>query len=457
MNFRQTIGRNHSLKKLKALSVTALAGAIAISSFAVGAAGIPAANAAGTVQSTTTQTQTSVSSPYRIVVLGDSVSVGYEPGVKDWSDIYGYGDRLYEQALLHGPAELSNYAVVGLTSEGLTNLLQGAKDKKKLTHSQIQDFTKFPDDRIIGLADEIGAKTVALNSALANSNLVAMTIGGNDFLDYIRSLLDLDPKDAAVKLNAEIDGKLNNYTDQVKKAIQLIHELAPQATIKLTDQYLPMPVQYDAALYDQFIKVTDNLADRLDQLAKELDDEGIAVDVVPIRSLFAGKEMSLTHIFYDKDVHPNQQGYAAIAEQFSDAIWQSYTRIPAKDKLKNGQPVAPAIYINGQALTTPNQPMLRSSTTFLALTDVADATGAQVKWDNKTKTATFVKGANTVSITLGSKTMKVNGAAKALAVPAYAQQVGSVSKTYVPLAAIATGLQYQVVYRSHLNTAFINS
>lgn len=442
------------MKTLRTLSVAVIAGALAASPFAAATASAPVGESA---RLAAIQAETSVSSPYRIVILGDSVSVGYEPGVKEWKDVYGYGDRLYEQALLHGRSELSNYAVVGLTSEGLTNLLQGAKDNKKLTFDQIQDFSKFTDERITTLANEVGAKTSELNGALKQANLVAMTIGGNDFLDYIRSLLDKDPQEAVAQLHAEIDTKLNNYAAQVKKAVQLIHELAPNAVIKLSDQYLPMPVQYDADLYGQFIKVTDTLAELLDEMEAELDEEGVPVDIVHIRSLFAGKEMSLTHIYYEKDVHPNQLGYAAIAEQFSDSIWQSYTPIPVTEKTKNGKPVAPAIYIDGKALSSPNQPMLRNSTTFLALTDVANATGATYKWDNKTQTVTFVKGRNTVAITIGSKTLKVNGETKPLATPAYLQQVGSAKKTYVPLAAIATGLEYQVVYRSSLNTAFIHS
>ncbi|WP_230986827.1 stalk domain-containing protein [Cohnella fermenti] len=447
-----------------ALSLAVIAGALAVIAGALAAspvsAGVPAPTAgtnSESVRLAAAQAATSVSDTYRLVVLGDSVSVGYEPNVTNWNDIYGYGDRLYEQALLHGRSEMSNYAIAGLTTEGLINLLQGAKDKKKLTISQIQDFSQYPDERVAQLASDVGSRTPELNESLKQADAVALTIGGNDFLDYVKNLLEEDPKDAIAQLDAEIDGLLNNYTIQAKQAVELLHELAPNAVIKLTDQYLPMPVQYDADLYADLIGVTDKLAGLLDQLEQGLDAQDVPLDIVHIRSLFAGKEMSLTHIYYDKDVHPNQTGYAAIARQFSDSLWHSYTSIPAADKTKNGTALAPAIYINGKSLSTPNQPMLKNSTTFLALRDVADATGALVQWDSKTQTATFTKGANKVVIAIGSKTMTVNGIQKELTTAAYLQKVGSEQKTYVPLAAIATGLQYQVVYRSKLNTAFINS
>ncbi|WP_027093831.1 stalk domain-containing protein [Cohnella thermotolerans] len=395
--------------------------------------------------------------PYRIVVLGDSVSVGYEPGIVSAADIYGYGERLLDQALLHGRAEESNYAVLGLTTEGLTRLLQGAKDKKPLTASQLQAFDPGADPRALEQANGIAARTAELNAALAQADLVAMTIGGNDFLDYIRELALLDTKDALTSLDEEIDSKLNNYAEQLSAALKLLHELAPGASIKLTDQYLPLPERFNAELYARLKQVTDDLADRLDGIAQDLTSEGVDIQIVHVRDLFVGKELSLTHIFTDTDVHPNQAGYSAIAERFAESIWNSYTAIPAAGKGTPASPAAPAIYIDGRLLATANKPKLKNGTTFLALSDVAAATGAELGWDNKTRTAVFRKDGREVSITVGSKTMKANGTARSLTAPAYLETVGKTQKTYVPLAAVANGLQYQVVYRSKLNTAFIHS
>lgn len=444
-----------SIFDMRRIGAVALAGAL----LWTGAARIGTAAAADAAEPAAASAQaaaTAAAEPYRIVVLGDSISVGYEPGATKASDLYGYADRLLDQALLHGRAEETNFAIMGLTTEGLNRYLQGAKDRKPLTAAQLQDFSGF-DPRIAAEAEQAAARTVQLGDALAQANLVALTIGGNDFLDYIRQLSTLSSQDALAALDRDMDAKLNNYAAQAEQAVRLIHDLAPRAQIRMTDQYLPIPEQYDAELYKRLLQETDDLADRLDKMADKLRDEQIDVAIVPIRQLFVGKELSYTHIFDAKDVHPNQAGYAAIAEAFADALWGKYTIIPYASKGSGAQPAPPAIYIDGSPLATANKPVLKNGTTFLALSDIAAATHAQLTWDNKTRTAAFRKNGNTVSIAIGAKTMTVNGAAKPVAAPAYLQQVGTQLKTYVPLAAVAEGLQYQVVFRSKLYTAFIHS
>lgn len=435
--------------KWKKLSVMASASALLFGS--AGANALAAGNAGADT----------AAQPYRIVVLGDSVSVGYEPGVTKESDIYGYADRLFEQALLRGRAEESNFAVLGLTSEGLKNLMEGAKDGTPLTAAKLQDFGSY-DSRVTDQANDVAARTKEIGGALADADIVVMTIGGNDFLNDMRTLAETDTPDALAKFNQDIDRKLNNYTANVKAAVETIHELNPSAPIELADQYLPLPKQFDADLYTDLLGVTDELAGRLDDLAKELDGEGVDLNIVHIRDLFVGREMSYTHIYPlndgdQPDVHPTQAGYEAIAERFSEAIWKGYTPLHSSPKTSNGKTLAPRIYIDGTPLATANEPKLKNGTTFLALSDVAAATGAELAWDNKTKSATFRKNGSEVKITIGSKTIVVNGKSQSLAQPAYFETVGKIPKTYVPLAAIASGLQYQVVYRAKLNTAFIHS
>lgn len=115
-----------------------------------------------------------------------------------------------------------------------------------------------------------------------------------------------------------------------------------------------------------------------------------------------------------------------------------------------------SIVVKGKELNTPNKPILKNGQNFLALKDILNAVGADGKWDNKTSSATVIYGGRTVVITIGSKTIKVNGADVAIDTPAFLHKVGKEDKTYLPLAALATGLGFDVNYSSKLRTAFIN-
>lgn len=115
-----------------------------------------------------------------------------------------------------------------------------------------------------------------------------------------------------------------------------------------------------------------------------------------------------------------------------------------------------SIVVKGKELNTPNKPILKNGQNFLALKDILNAVGANGKWDNKTSSATVIYGGRTVVISIGSKTIKVNGTDVAIDTPAFLHKVGKEDKTYLPLAALATGLGFDVNYSSKLRTAFIN-
>lgn len=81
-----------------------------------------------------------------------------------------------------------------------------------------------------------------------------------------------------------------------------------------------------------------------------------------------------------------------------------------------------SIVVNGTTLNTPNKPILKNGQNFLALKDILNAVGATGKWDNKTSSATIIYGGRTVVITIGSKTIKVNGTDVAIDTPAFLQR-----------------------------------
>ncbi|MDB4866273.1 MAG: hypothetical protein JWR03_606 [Cohnella sp.] len=395
---------------------------------------------------------------YRIVALGDSITVGYEPGLTEKSVPYGYADRLYEQALFHGRAKLDNFGILGLRTEGMIRLLQGSQDGKPLKAADLQDFPADTDPLVIAYADSVAARTGEIQTSLSQADLVVMTIGANDFTDLLQSLLGQSKDDAVKTLDGDFITRVNKYTEEAEKVIRQTSILAPSARILLTDQYLPLPKLFKPDLYDTlYDKAVAPLTTAVDGLAAKLHGEGLNVESVHIADKFAGHEGSMTHMNVSisgdsqPDIHPTQTGYQAIAEAFANSVWKEY-RKPAQRT--SGVPVS--IVVGGRELNTLNKPVLKNNTTFIALGDVLKALGTKYQWTAKTKTAVFQQNSRKVSITIGAKTMIVNGAKLKLDTPAYIRKVGKTDQIYVPLVVIEQGLNDQVVFRSQLQTAFIN-
>ncbi|WP_373231305.1 stalk domain-containing protein [Cohnella sp.] len=385
---------------------------------------------------------------YEIVALGDSITVGYEQRMTEESVPYGYVDRLYEQALFHGRATLSNYAIMGLTTPGLGNLLQGASESAKMTSADIQDFSSFQEG-VSKQADAVASKAPEIALSLRTADLVVMTIGANDFGELIKAMTALSTEDAQQMLDNNFDTIMNKYTTDLDKVIRQLHVMAPNAQILLSDQYLPLWSTHK--LYGDLLKAVDKLADRLDVVTDQLSKEGLPMKVVHISPSFKGKETTYTYVnTFDYDNHPKQAGYEVIAEAYANVIWNQYLK-PAP----RAADVPISVIISGKDLLS--KPILKNNTTFLAIRDFSKAVNADLEWIDKTKTAIFRKNGREVSITIGSKTMIVNGVKQPLETPAYIQKIGTTKSTYVPLAVIIKGLNYDVIYRGRIKTAFINS
>ncbi|MEC0105519.1 GDSL-type esterase/lipase family protein [Paenibacillus taichungensis] len=380
-----------------------------------------------------------VTKDFRLVTLGDSITVGYEPNLKELP--YGYVERLQEQGLLHGRTQVDNYGIAGLKSSGLKNFADAIKEGKALTSEAIQP--SLPDPR----AAQVGANIAAIRESVAGANLVAITIGGND----VSELLGSADKLSDAELEAKVKELLSSYTANVSAVINDIHETNPNAKIVIADQYQPMPEVAGKALYAKLMEASQGFTATIDGIATEFSAKGIDVKVAHVAKEFVGGEGTMTHMIKDRDFHPNQFGYEAIAQVFAETIWGDYTKLTAPAA---GQPMN--IIVSGKTLDTPYKPINRNGKNFVAIQDIVNAVGATTVWDNKTSTATITYGDRKVAVKIGATAVQVNGASVAVDTPAFLSKVGTESKTYVPLAMVAEGLGFDVQYVAKLKTVFVN-
>lgn len=380
-----------------------------------------------------------VTKEFRIVTLGDSITVGYEPNLKELP--YGYVERLQEQGLLHGRTQVDNYGIAGLKSSGLKNFADAIKEGKALTSEAIQP--SLPDPR----AAQVGANIAAIQESVAGANLVAITIGGND----VSELLGTADKLSDAELEAKVKELLSSYTANVSAVINDIHEINPNAKIVIADQYQPMPEVAGKALYAKLMEASQGFTKTIDGIATEFSAKGMDVKVAHVAKEFIGGEGTMTHMIKDRDFHPNQFGYEAIAKVFAETIWGDYTKLTAP---ASGEPMN--IIVSGKTLNTPYKPIIRNGKNFVAIQDIVNAVGATTVWDNKTSTATITYGDRKVAVKIGATAVQVNGASLAVDTPAFLNKVGNESKTYVPLAMVAEGLGFDVQYVAKLKTVFVN-
>ncbi|MGG3509348.1 GDSL-type esterase/lipase family protein [Paenibacillus lautus] len=379
---------------------------------------------------------------YHIVALGDSLTVGYEPGMDLNSKPYGFVDRLYEQGLFHGRTEVTNLGIGGLKTDGLNNYVKAVLDERAITAEELQPGLSGIDPR----TKQMGADAAKAKPVIANADLITITIGGNDMMSLVSTVETLSDE----QLKAKMQELFKIYTDNVSSVITNLHAINPDAAIVVADQYNPVPKVADEVAYAKLLAASGEFTKLVEGVADSFATQGVNIKVAHVAKKFVGSELTMTHILKD-DIHPNQYGYETIASVFAETIWGSYKNPAVQEQ---GQPMR--IIVKGQELNTPYKPILRDNLNYVAIQDIVNAVGATTKWENKTSSATITFGDQTVVVKIGAKTVQVNGTAVPIDTPAFLQKVGKEDKTYVPLAVIASGLGFDVQYSTKLRTAFIN-
>lgn len=385
---------------------------------------------------------------YHYVALGDSLTFGFEPGMDFSIPAYGFVERVYEQALFNGRAQVTNLGIPGLTSEGLKIFSNALIEGKVLAGKDLKFNSSESADRF----DPFLKNVEQMKAAVESANLITITIGGNDFLP----LFSQKPTSLTSEFNAELEARLKTYSENVATTLGVIYKMNPNVTVVIADQYNPYPKIAIPDLYDPLISFTNQWSGILDEMAinltKSFDLKEDQLRVAHISKPFLGKELAWTHIIKN-DIHANQTGYVEMARVFAETIWGSYKQTVHKDPI--------AIVVNGKELETQYKPVLKNNTTYVAVREYVEALGGEVTWNQQTQSAGAKINGVEVQYKLNSNIILVNGTEVTLDQSIigieYTTNGKVETKTYVPLRALAEkGLGLDVKYVQKSNTAYIN-
>lgn len=110
------------------------------------------------------------------------------------------------------------------------------------------------------------------------------------------------------------------------------------------------------------------------------------------------------------------------------------------------------VFVNGEELKFDTPPVIKEGRVLIPVRAVVNALGAEVKWDQETKTVTITKDGKTVILQLESKTAIVDGQEVKLDVPAGIQN----GRTIVPLRFIMQAFNSNVEWDGENNTVIID-
>lgn len=122
-------------------------------------------------------------------------------------------------------------------------------------------------------------------------------------------------------------------------------------------------------------------------------------------------------------------------------------KVVLTEKTENGIKVL----VNGKKVTFDQEPMITEGRTLVPVRAIFEALGAEVGWDDATKTVTAQKSGVLVKLTIGSNELDVNGEVKVIDVPA--QIVNS--RTMVPARAVAEAFGCKVSWEENTRAVII--
>ncbi len=112
-----------------------------------------------------------------------------------------------------------------------------------------------------------------------------------------------------------------------------------------------------------------------------------------------------------------------------------------------------SVYVDGLRVTFDEEPRIEDDRTLVPMRGIFEALGADVKWDEKTETASATLGDTTVSLTIDDNIMKKNDEIIELEVPA--RIFGE--RTLVPVRAVSEAFGSYVDWDEATQTVFVDS
>lgn len=114
------------------------------------------------------------------------------------------------------------------------------------------------------------------------------------------------------------------------------------------------------------------------------------------------------------------------------------------------------VIVNDEEIKMDQPPLIENGRTMVPLRAVAEALGCEVKWDDTTKSASFVQGEVTAVITVGQNYILAGDGVYNQELPIDAPAVIVNSRTMIPLRALSECFGYNVEWDNKTKTVSIN-
>ncbi len=205
------------------------------------------------------------------IALGDSLTMGIGASETDYLRMNAFVPQLTAYLRKNFDVYVENHGMPGITS------------------AELLDYVRHHP---------------GMDRLLRGADVLTLTIGGNDLLQLLN-------RDA---LNEEtIEQTVEQFGELFEQIIVEIRQHQPNAPIYVLELYSPYDKRHALHKIGQTTVQTynDELARRIQKLNN--------VFQVKIFKAFQGKEAQWTHIDHN-DVHPNDEGYAAIFEAFQKLL-----------------------------------------------------------------------------------------------------------------------------------------